>query len=152
MIKTPRFDAVCQGIGYSHRKRQRLRYRNNHVSAMCRGEKMKSTMTTCWLAVLALSGCTDTDSSVPQPTAIIDLGTLIAEDTPERFWGNRFMSDMGFPEGNSFNVISWDMGRYQVPTRTTQYLTTEVRTWTRRTMWDLAEALIATQSNRSWAH
>ncbi len=71
---------------------------------------MKSKLGICWLTVVVLSACGDSGSDTPGPTEIIDLGTLITEDTPERFWGNRFMSDMGFAEGNSFNVISWEFG------------------------------------------
>ncbi len=74
---------------------------------------MKSTIGICALIVLVLSGCAESErpaSGIPRPTEIIDLGTLITEDTPERFWGNRFMSEMGFAEGNSFDVISWEFG------------------------------------------
>jgi len=69
----------------------------------------------CWLSVVViLCGVTlacsraspDADSSFA-PTEVIDLGATITEDLPGRFWGNAFMSQMGFTRQNSFEVISW---------------------------------------------
>lgn len=74
---------------------------------------MKLKLTIYWLTALILSGCAESErpgSEIPQPTEIIDLGTLITEDTPERFWGKRFKTEMGLNESNSFRVISWDFG------------------------------------------
>jgi len=64
----------------------------------------------CWFTVFGLGGCAGAALNVPQPIEIIDLGALITEETPEHFWGERFMSDLGLREGNSFNVISWEFG------------------------------------------
>ena len=44
------------------------------------------------------------------PKEIIDLGTLITEDTPEIFWGKGLLKKMGFEDSNSFDVITWDFG------------------------------------------
>jgi kynurenine formamidase len=44
------------------------------------------------------------------PKEIIDLGTLITEDTPEIFWGKGLLKQMGFEDSNSFDVITWDFG------------------------------------------
>lgn len=71
---------------------------------------MKFMESICWLTVFGLSGCAGSVLEVPRPTEIIDLGTVITEETPEQFWGERFMSDLGLREGNSFNVISWEFG------------------------------------------
>ena len=63
---------------------------------------------------LCLVGCSDEinspSQSLPLPTEIIDLGVEITEDTPKQFWGNKFLSDMGFDGRNSFNVVHWEFG------------------------------------------
>jgi len=63
---------------------------------------------------LFLSSCMQSDdliqSAIPQPKEIIDLGTLVTEDLPERMWGKGFMTQMKFPDSNTFDVISWDFG------------------------------------------
>lgn len=51
-----------------------------------------------------------TPAGVPQPKEIIDLGALVTEDLPQRFWGKKLMTDFGFTESNSFNVIPWEFG------------------------------------------
>lgn len=71
---------------------------------------MKFMRSTGWLTVFGLSGCADSALEALRPTEIIDLGTVITEETPEQFWGERFMSDLGLREGNSFNVVSWEFG------------------------------------------
>ncbi len=75
---------------------------------------MKFGMTLILLVALALYGCAqterDTNITTPQPKKIVDLGALVTEDLPERFWGKKFKLDMGFIESNSFNVISWNYG------------------------------------------
>jgi kynurenine formamidase len=63
---------------------------------------------------LCLVGCSDEINSPSQslslPTEIIDLGVEITADTPKQFWGNKFLSDMGFDGLNSFNVVHWEFG------------------------------------------
>ena len=46
---------------------------------------------------------------LPQPREIIDLGALVTEDLPQRVWGEAFMAQMGFTEGNSFEVVDWEV-------------------------------------------
>jgi kynurenine formamidase len=63
---------------------------------------------------LCLFGCSVSEkgpsSLVPVPKQIVDLGTLITEETPERFWGKGFFNEMGYKESNSFDIINWDFG------------------------------------------
>ncbi len=67
-----------------------------------------------WIAAAVLICCGRNEQAAstapPLPKEIIDLGTLIAEETPRQFWGNRFLRDMGFEEPNSFRVIHWQYG------------------------------------------
>jgi len=49
-------------------------------------------------------------SGIPRPRETIDLGALVTEDLPERMWGKGFMTQMKFPDSNSFDVISWNFG------------------------------------------
>ena len=46
--------------------------------------------------------------AVPEPREIIDLGALVTEDLPERVWGKAIMSELGYDDNNSFDVIHWD--------------------------------------------
>ena len=66
------------------------------------------------LAPLLVFGCVQSDrhteSALPKPDEIVDLGALVTEDLPERVWGKGFMTQMGFTESNTFDVISWDFG------------------------------------------
>ncbi len=66
------------------------------------------------LTMLSLCACTQSDvrsaDSAPQPSEIIDLGALVTEDLPQRFWGTRALSNLGFTEPNSFKVIPWKVG------------------------------------------
>ena len=41
------------------------------------------------------------------PSEVIDLGTVVTEDLPQRVWGKGFMKQMGFTRQNSFDVIEW---------------------------------------------
>ena len=63
---------------------------------------------------LCLVGCSDKIDSpshpLPLPVEIVDLGVEITADTPKRFWGNKFLSAMGFDDPNSFNVAHWEYG------------------------------------------
>jgi len=64
-------------------------------------------ITLFWL----LSGCTTKSSNqnFQVPNEIIDLGTLVTEDLPERLWGNDFMEANGFNKSNIFEVINWEL-------------------------------------------
>jgi len=67
-----------------------------------------------WLLVAILVSCSQYEQPAstvpPMPKEIIDLGTLITEDTPEIFWGKGLLKQMGFEDSNSFDVITWDFG------------------------------------------
>jgi len=41
------------------------------------------------------------------PSEVIDLGTLITEDLPQRIWGKAFLKQMNFENQNSFSVRPW---------------------------------------------
>lgn len=41
------------------------------------------------------------------PSEVIDLGALVTEDLPQRFWGKKLLSQNGFTRQNSFEVIEW---------------------------------------------
>lgn len=41
------------------------------------------------------------------PSEVVDLGTLVTPDLPQRLWGKRFLTQMGFTRPNSFEVITW---------------------------------------------
>ncbi len=68
----------------------------------------------CWLLVAILVSCSQYEQPAstvpPMPKEIIDLGTLITEDTPEIFWGKGLLKQMGFEDSNTFDVITWDFG------------------------------------------
>jgi len=69
-------------------------------------------LTVIGFALLILYGCVPPDRpsppDTPQPKEVIDLGALITEDLPERLWGRRFASEMGFDTNNVFDVIHWE--------------------------------------------
>lgn len=44
------------------------------------------------------------------PSEVIDLGALITEDLPERVWGRAQLTQFGFTEANSFDVLPWAFG------------------------------------------
>lgn len=68
----------------------------------------------CWLLAAILVSCSQYEQPAntvpPIPKEIIDLGTLITEDTPEIFWGKGLLTSMGFEDSNNFDVITWDFG------------------------------------------
>ena len=43
----------------------------------------------------------------PQPKEIVNLGALVTEDLPERMWGKGYLTDSGYLQPNSFNVMAW---------------------------------------------
>lgn len=75
---------------------------------------MKQRMTPVLFIPLLVFGCVQSDrhteSALPKPNEIIDLGALVTEDLPERVWGKGLLTQMGFAESNTFDVISWDFG------------------------------------------
>ncbi len=61
------------------------------------------------IATLAI-GCSpkqDAGAAVPTPKEIIDLGALVTEDLPERVWGRRIMTQLGFDRNNRFDIVYW---------------------------------------------
>jgi kynurenine formamidase len=44
------------------------------------------------------------------PREIVDLGAVITEETPARFWGRGFLETMGYTDQNRFDVIEWAYG------------------------------------------
>ena len=73
-----------------------------------------------WLlcAGLLAIGCSGEPSEIssasPVPREIIDLGTLVTEQTPEEFWGEGFMQEMNFTESNDFDVLNRTFGPLSV--------------------------------------
>jgi kynurenine formamidase len=66
-------------------------------------------------SLLWLTACTPSDHP-PQvlfrPREVVDLGALVTEDLPERFWGRALMAQMGalgFTRQNTFEVIPWEL-------------------------------------------
>jgi kynurenine formamidase len=67
---------------------------------------------TTLVATICLAGCATSEphASGPPPfapSAVIDLGAVVTEDLPQRFWGKAFMKQMGFTKQNAFDVIKW---------------------------------------------
>jgi len=94
---------------------------------------------------LAVSGCGAKDGpqsiGPPIPSDIIDLGALVTADLPQRVWGKAQLSDRGwYEQQNSFQLLPWTRetpeGRSMDQTRTTPFLITVARMWTRPTMWE----------------
>jgi kynurenine formamidase len=42
-----------------------------------------------------------------RPLQIVDLGTLVTEDLPQRSWGKALLKRLGFKKQNAFEVIRW---------------------------------------------
>src|SRR2546421_354941 len=68
----------------------------------------------CLSAIVILSGltlaCSRTSTKSDSgfaPSEVVDLGAMVTEDLPQRFWGKAFMKQMGFTRQNSLEVISW---------------------------------------------
>lgn len=41
------------------------------------------------------------------PTSVIDLGAIVTDSLPQRFWGKAFLKQMSFSKQNSMEVIKW---------------------------------------------
>jgi kynurenine formamidase len=76
----------------------------NNVTNLPAWKVMSAVITLFWL----MSSCsTKSPNKIVQvPSEIIDLGTLVTEDLPERLWGNRFMEANGFNKSNIFEDIN----------------------------------------------
>jgi kynurenine formamidase/predicted ester cyclase len=48
-----------------------------------------------------------TDNLKLEPSEVIDLGTLVTEDLPQRSWGKAMLKQLGFKKQNAFEVIRW---------------------------------------------
>jgi kynurenine formamidase len=49
-----------------------------------------------------------------QPREVIDLGTLVTEDLPERVWGKGLLTQfapLGFNRQNTFDIVEWELGQ-----------------------------------------
>lgn len=71
-----------------------------------------SLLVVATLCILALSCSTPADDASARrftPSEVIDLGALVTEDLPQRFWGKGFMTSQGFTRENSFEVVNWTM-------------------------------------------
>lgn len=73
---------------------------------------MKFVTAMIWFVALALFGCSQsnvpTESAIPQPKEMVDLGALVTEDLPERVWGRAYLTDSGYLQPNSFKVMAWE--------------------------------------------
>jgi kynurenine formamidase len=78
-------------------------YQNNGTNLPA-WKVMSAVITLFWF----MSSCsTKSPNKIVQvPSEIIDLGTLVTEDLPERLWGNRFMEANGFNKSNIFEDIN----------------------------------------------
>lgn len=47
------------------------------------------------------------DEAAIGPLEVIDLGTLVTEDLPQRSWGKALMRRLGFKKQNAFDVVRW---------------------------------------------
>ena len=55
----------------------------------------------------------EANSTAYEPREVIDLGTVVTEDLPERVWGRAILEQfapMGFDRQNTFDVVEWTMG------------------------------------------
>ena len=60
----------------------------------------------------SVGACSASDQSdIPKvafaPTELIDLGAVVTEDLPERFWGKAMLKQFGFDRPNVFDVKPW---------------------------------------------
>ncbi len=69
----------------------------------------------CFLYIVPLALLASCTSQSPpddkvasfEPSEVIDLGTVVTEDLPERVWGRALLNQMGYERPNSFDVIEW---------------------------------------------
>lgn len=60
---------------------------------------------------LLLAACSSSSADRSQaflPSEVIDLGTLVTPDLPQRLWGTGLLARMGFTRQNAFEVIRWE--------------------------------------------
>ena len=62
------------------------------------------------IAMTACSAPAEENPGAPlfEPTAVVDLGTLVTEDLAERVAGRKLLSDYGFTRPNQFEVTRWE--------------------------------------------
>jgi kynurenine formamidase len=48
-----------------------------------------------------------TEALKRMPSEVIDLGTLVTEDLPQKSWGKAMLKQLGFKKQNAFEVIRW---------------------------------------------
>ena len=56
-------------------------------------------------SLLAASGCIR--AAPLEPSQAIDLGTVVTDDLPQRFWGTGFLKAMNFTKQNSTEIVRW---------------------------------------------
>jgi len=67
-------------------------------------------------SLIGLSGCVPAEEAVRprfEPREVIDLGTVVTEDLPERIWGKALLTQfapLGLDRLNTFDVIEWELG------------------------------------------
>jgi len=57
------------------------------------------------LSLVLLASCAR--ASTFAPSEVIDLGALVTDDLPQRFWGTGFLKAMNFSRQNSVELIRW---------------------------------------------
>jgi kynurenine formamidase len=68
------------------------------------------------VGVLGFPACVpsdDANSTAFEPREVIDLGTVVTEDLPERVWGRAILEQfapLGFDRQNTFAVVEWELG------------------------------------------
>lgn len=63
--------------------------------------------------IVCLMGCSKSQKEMNAgftPKEIIDLGTVVTEDLPERIWGKAILSASDFEKQNEFERVSWEFG------------------------------------------
>src|SRR5438874_7545474 len=56
-------------------------------------------------AMVVVEGCSRPTSFIP--TAVVDLGALVTDDLPQRFWGPGLLKAMKFTKQNSAEIVHW---------------------------------------------
>ncbi|WP_242083533.1 cyclase family protein [Aestuariivivens sediminis] len=62
------------------------------------------------IAFAIICACTTkkSDEFKYNPKEIIDLGTVVTEDLPEKIWGKALMNQLGFEKNNEFDIREWE--------------------------------------------
>ena len=62
--------------------------------------------------LVACSPAAETAPAVFSPREVVDLGTVVTEELPQRVWGKALLDQfapMGFDRQNTFDVVEWEM-------------------------------------------